>query len=223
MDKQKFIKENLFVFICAAITFAGVLSTAVIFKQDPVKTLPLFISLFVMFLNSRVSRYAFLVGGLNSILYALSGIKMGLYAHAVYCVLFSFPLQIITFINWKRKTSGGITHLRKMSTKMRLIVLLAFLVIWPIVYFVISSIPDANQSILDVTGTLLGILVTFLTMLRYSEYAPLNIVSAVISLATYIMVSVGDISNFPYVIYTLYCLVCITASMIRMKKENMVK
>ena len=222
MDKKKFIKDNLFIFICAFVTFVGVLSTAIMFKQNPIKTLPLFISLFVMFLQSRVSRYAFLVGGLNSILYAISYVLMGLYATAIYAFVSSFPLQIITFINWKKKTSGGVTELRKMSWGTRGLVLLGFVAIWPAVYFAISAIPGASQSALDVTGTLLGILITVLSMLRFSEYAPLNLVSVGISLATHTMIFLSDTSNITYVIYTVYSGVCIVAAMIRIRKSGQV-
>ena len=223
LNTRKFIKDNLFVLICAAITFACVLSTAIIFKQHPVKALPLFISLAVMLLQARVSRYAFLLGGLNSILYAISYLLMGLYATAIYAFASSFPLQIITFINWTRKTTGGVTELRKMSLRARLLVLLGFAIVWPIVYFIISSLQGASQSVLDVTGTLIGILVTVLSMLRFSEYAPLNLLSVAISLTTHIMIFMSDTSNITYVIYTVYSGICVVAAMVRMKKANLVK
>lgn len=223
LDKKNFIKDNLFVFICAAVTFIGVLSTAIIFKQNPIKTLPLFISLYVMFLNARVSRYAFLVGGLNSTLYAVSYALMGLYANAVYAFIVSFPLQLMTFFNWKKNTSGGITELRKMTWAMRGCVLLAFAIIWPLVYFAVSSLPGADQSILDVTGTLLGILVTILSMLRFSEYAPLNLVSIAISLTTHTVIFLDDVSNITYVIFTVYSGICITSAIVRMKKARLVR
>ncbi len=223
LGKKEFIKDNLFVFICAAVTFVGILSTAIIFKQNPIKTLPLFISLFVMFLQARVSRYAFLVGGINSILYAISYVLMGLYATAIYAFASSFPLQIITFINWKKKTSGGVTELRKMSWGVRGLVLLGFVIIGIPAYFAVSAIPGASQSLLDVTGTLLGILVTVLTMLRFAEYAPLNLVSVAISLATHIAIFSYDTSNITYVIYTLYSGICIVAAMVRIKKAKLIK
>ena len=223
LDKKKFIKDNLFVFICAAVTFIGVLSTAVIFKQNPIKTLPLFISLIVMLLQARVSRYAFLIGGLNSILYAISYVMMGLYALAIYSFVSSFPLQIITFINWKKKTSGGVTELRKMSWGLRGLVLLGFVIIGIPAYFAVSAIPGASQSVLDVTGTLLGILITVLTMLRFAEYAPLNLVNVCISLATHIAIFSYDTSNITYVIYTVYSGICMVAATARIKKEIPIK
>ena len=222
-DAKKIAKENLFMLICAAITFIGILSTAIIFKQNPIKTLPLFISLVVMLLSARVSRYAFLLGGLNSILYAVAYVLMGLYATAIYSFLSSFPLQIITFIKWNKKTSAGVTELRKMSWGVRGLIALGFIILWPIIYFAISSLPNANQSALDVTCTMIGILITVLSMLRFSEYAPLNLLNVAISLTTHFSIFLTDTSNITYVIYTVYSGVCMVAAMIRIKKANLVK
>ena len=222
-SQKNFIKENLFLIICASITFVCVLSCAIIFKQNPIKTIPLFNSLIVMLLSARVSRYAFLLGGLNSILYAASFILMGLYANAIYSLLTSFPLQIITFINWNKKTSNGVTELRKMSWGLRGLVALGYILAWPIIYFLISSIPGANQSVLDVTGTTIGILAAVLPILRFSEYALLSLLSVIISLVTYISILPADNSNITYVIYTLYSGTCVVSAMIRMKKAKMVK
>ena len=148
---------------------------------------------------------------------------MGLYANAAYALLTSFPLQIITFINWNRKTSGGVTRLKKMSWRVRGLLTVGFVLIWIPVFFAIRAIPGANQSFLDVTGTLLGILITVLSMLRFSEYAPLNLVSVCISLATHFAIFQTDASNITYVIYTAYSGICVFAAIIRMKKANMIK
>ena len=105
---------------------------------------------------------------------------------------------------------------------MRGLVLLCFATIWPAVYFAVSAIPGASQSVLDVTGTLLGILITVLSMLRFSEYAPLNLASVCISLATHTMIFLSDTSNITYVIYTVYSGVCLIAAMARMKKSGQI-
>lgn len=222
MDRKEFLKDNLFVFICASITFVAILASAIIFKQNPIVTLPLFISLFVMFLNARVSRYAFLVGGLNSILYAVSYLFIGLYAMAINALVISFPLQIITFINWNKRTEGGITALKKMKWKWRILLSLAFVFAWVAMY-VIFSLAGSPYLVLDNTAALIGITVTVLSMLRFSEYAPLNLVSVAISLVTHTVVFLDDPSNITYVIYTLYSGICIVAAMIRMNKKKMIK
>lgn len=68
------------------------------YKPSAFLYIPLFVSVLVMLLQARVSRYAFLVGGINSVLYMISYIKMSLYAMAIYSISVSFPLQMITFL-----------------------------------------------------------------------------------------------------------------------------
>ncbi len=62
----------------------GITVCAVIWKAAVWRILPLYVSLFVSFLNSRVDRRAFLIGGINSILYAIVYVSYGLYAMAAH-------------------------------------------------------------------------------------------------------------------------------------------
>ena len=57
------------------------------FRLHIANVLPLFFSVFIMFLQSRVNRYAFLIGALNSILYAVAYFYMTLYSSAAYALL----------------------------------------------------------------------------------------------------------------------------------------
>ena len=84
--------------ILLGITAAALTVTAVIFKQSVIRTIPLFVSLFIILLQTKANRFAYLLGGGNSILYAVSYVTMGLYGSALYAFCISFPLQIITFI-----------------------------------------------------------------------------------------------------------------------------
>lgn len=146
---------------------------------------------------------------------------MGLYTTAAYTFLRSFSLQMITFINWNKKTKAGVTEHRKMRWHVRGLIALGFLLIWPAAFFGISSIQGANQSVLDVTGTMLEILVTVLSMLRFSENAPLSLVNIAISLATHIAIFTEDTSNITYVIYTIYSGICTIASITNIRKAKM--
>ena len=75
------------------ITIAGVY-----YKQDFLRILPLYISLIIASLQSRVNRYASLLGSINSLLYGAVYIFYGIYASAISAFLFSFPIQMLTFI-----------------------------------------------------------------------------------------------------------------------------
>ena len=90
---QKYWLAVLTVICAALITWTGIQ-----FQQPFLRMLPLYISLCVGMLQSRASRYASLVGGLNSLVYTFVYISLGLYASALYAIAVSFPLQIATFL-----------------------------------------------------------------------------------------------------------------------------
>ena len=77
--------------------------TAIIYKLDFICVLPLFVSLFVVMYQSEARRSAYLIGGLNALLYAgIYFFYFKLYGNGLTSVLVSFPLQVATFINWKK-------------------------------------------------------------------------------------------------------------------------
>ena len=182
---KNFYRKNRFLCILELITFTLVVSSAIVFKLSFFKLLPLCVSLVVMFLSAKVSRYAFLLGGVNSILYAVSYFSMTLYSNAAYALAVSFPLQIITFINWRKKSTGEKTELRRLSVKQLTVSVILFAVAWIALFFIFFFM-GSSYMILDNTSTLLGIAVTILTMLRFKEYAPLQIVSGLLTLVLHI-------------------------------------
>lgn len=70
---------------------------AVYFPGNGYRILPLYVSLVVMLLQTNANRMCFLVGGINSVFYAAVYFSLGLYASSLYWLLFSCPIQIITF------------------------------------------------------------------------------------------------------------------------------
>jgi len=79
--------------------------TGIVFGQSALRILPLYISLVIGLLQSRVSRIAPLIGGINALLYAAVYLYYGLYASALYAVLVSCPMQIATFFSWRKRAS----------------------------------------------------------------------------------------------------------------------
>lgn len=194
----------------------------IIFKTHPIKVIPLCISCFVMLMQANVNRYAFLLGGLNSIIYAASAVSMQLYANALYCLIVSFPLQIFTLINWQRNTRGGRTETQKLSAKGRLLGVGIIISLWIVLYLIFSGL-DSPYIVLDNTVSVLGIITTVLCLLRYSEYAILQLVGGCFSLATYIQLTADDISNVVWIIFTGYSLVCNIVSFINMNRQSKLK
>lgn len=190
-----------------ALTAVLITVTGIIFKQSFLRILPLYISLFVSLLSSRVSRNAFLLGSLNSILYAVVYFQFKLYASALYALLFSFTVQMATYLLWKRKPVGKATVFRAMTGRQRLLLALSFALIWGIVFCVLSAV-GSGYRVFDVTTSLLGILNSFLAMLAFIEYVPLTMCGSLISIGLYISMMRDTPAQVTYLIYALYGIVC---------------
>ena len=221
---KDFIKSNLFLCITIAITFILILTTGIVFGQAFWKMLPLFISLVVMLLQAKVNRYAYLLGGLNSILYAVAYFSMGIRESALSALLMSFPLQVITFILWQRKTRGNVTALRKLNAWAITGITVSFALVWAAMFFWFPHDETAGTFtvLMDTTTTLLGFITTILTLLRFREYIVTQIVTTPLTLAMHIMIMVnGNTANITYVIYTVYTIICLGMALRRIVKHKM--
>ena len=125
-----FYRENKVISIIVPITFFIILTLGIIFKPDPLAIAPLFVSLVVMVLQARVNRYALLLGSLNSLLYCYYYFTMGLMSNFLYAIIISFPLQLVSFINWSRNTKGSVTTLKKMTAAQYVFSGIGFVVMW---------------------------------------------------------------------------------------------
>lgn len=189
------------------VTAALITVTGIVLKQSFTNILPLYISLIIALMQSKVNRIAYLIGAANSILYAVVYVHFKLYASAAYAVLFSCTIQLFTYFLWSRRPSGKATVFRKMKPIQRIIVALGFAAAWVIVYAVISA-TDSGYRIFDVSVSLLGILVSLLTMLAYIEYVPLMILSQLISIGLYLVMMRENPAQITYLILTLFSLTC---------------
>lgn len=220
---KEFIKTNLFLCITIAVTFVSILVTGIVFHQEFWRMLPLFISLVVMLLQAKVNRYAYLIGGLNSILYAVAYFSMGIREAALSALLTSFPFQIVTFILWQRKTKGNVTKLRKLNILAIIGITAAFVLSWVVMFFWFPHDKTASTFtvVMDTTTTLLGFVTTMLTLLRFREYIVTQIIATPLTLAMHVMIMVrGDMANITYVIYTVYTIICLVMALIRIRKQK---
>ena len=104
-----------------------------------------------------------------------------------------------------------------MSAKGRLLAAGAFLVAWGGTLAVLLLV-GSDFALLDTSVSLLGIVVSVLTMLAFVEYAPLWLVSNALSLFLNIQLALADISFLPYVIAGVYNLVCTVISVFNVAK-----
>lgn len=200
-------KKRDYLPILMAITAIGITVTAIVFKQLFLNVLPLYISLFVWMFQSKLSRYAFVVGAVNALLYAFFYFRSNLYVSAIYAVAFSFTMQVISYFMWKRRPSGNSTIFRTLSKKQIIIGLIIILAVWAIIAVFLSKTNSQHQ-FLDIFLSILGILGTFLCMLAYAEYVPISILTGVVDLILSFALMLDNKAQSTYFIFNIYSLIC---------------
>lgn len=199
------------------VTFVLITVTGIMFSQKWYRMLPLYISLFVMIMQTHANRYNFLLGGVNSIFYAIVYYALGLYGMAVYAVMVSFPLQIITFIRWNKHAYGNSTVLKRLPRKTRIISAVAFVAVWSVCYIALSAV-GSGYVILDNTITILGIASTVCSLLSLIEFPFLQIAGQIISIILYIGMMKTNPEQITYLIFSCYSLICSSLALVYMSK-----
>ncbi len=201
-------KNSSFVlFALMGITAVGITVCGIVFGQEFWRILPLYISLVIGLLQSRVNRFASLIGGLNSLLYACVYFYYGLYGTALYALLVSAPLQVVTFIRWRKSAYESTTVFRRLTGKQRMWITIGFIGCWCMLYVIFSAL-GSSYLLLDNTLTLLGILATIITMLAYIEYTVIVVLSNLCSLLLYSAMLIHTPEQTTYLIFTVYSLIC---------------
>lgn len=203
--------------ILIVLTAISILVAGILCKQQFFLMIPLFISLLVMGFQSEANRYGALAGAVNSLIYTAAYIYMGVYASAASAVLFSFPIQLMTFIRWRKNAYKNTVVFNKMTNKVRLVFAAGILVVWTILAGVFFYL-DYEYALLDSITFLLGFVVPALTMFAYIEYTYLWIVQAVVSLFLSVQMTVNDYRQTTYLIYSVYCFYCIICAFINVRK-----
>ncbi len=210
MKRVTIPKDSVLPLVLMAITSVLITVTGLLTPSEFVNVVPLYISLAVALLQSRVSRVAFLLGGVNSVLYAIVYFHFRLYANALYALLFSCTIQLVTYFLWKRRPVGRATVFRRMSWRIRALCALGFAAVCAAGSFIQMRFTDSAQPLLDTGVSLLGIAVSVLTMLAFIEYVPLMIVSQLLNIMLYIaMLREPDGSKvLPFLVFSCYSLFC---------------
>ncbi|MBQ8228111.1 MAG: nicotinamide mononucleotide transporter [Clostridia bacterium] len=194
------------------ITIAGIY-----FNQSFFRVLPLYISLVIALLQSRVNRYASLIGSLNSLLYGVVYIYYNLYGSAFSAILFSFPIQLLTFIRWNKNKWEHSTILKKLNLKQRVLIVLGSAVALVAMWIVLPLI-GSEYVFLDSVTNLIGILIYFLTMFAFVEYTFLMVINGVIGIALYVQMLNENPEMTTYLIFSVYSFICIVFAFFRARK-----
>ncbi len=203
--------------IIIILTGIAILIAGIICKQEFFLMIPLFISLFVMSFQSEANRFGSLAGALNSLIYTAAYLYMGVYASAASSFLFSFPIQLGTFFNWKKNSYKHSVMFKKMTTKQRVLFFSSIVILWIILAGVFIHF-NYEYAILDSISFLLGFIVPILTMFAYIEYTYLWIVQALIGLLLNVQMVMNDYKETTYLIYGIYAAYCVICAFFAVRK-----
>lgn len=215
-DKMR-SKKDIFIFILMICTGVLITATAIYNKQNFLQIMPLYVSLIIAMLQSRVNRFASLMGSINSLFYGAVYFYFNLYGSALSAVFFSCPIQLLTFIRWNKNKWENSTVMRKLTAKQRILLSVGFAAVL-VAMWIILPLLGSEYVFLDSVTTLLGIVIYFMTMFAYVEYTVLMLINGVIGIVLYITM-VGDNSEIAtHLIFSIYSLICITFAFFEARK-----
>lgn len=196
----------IFLMVCTAVLITV---SSVMTDQSFLRVMPLYVSLFIALLQSRVNRFASLLGSINSIVYGVVYVHYCLYGSALSAFLFSCPIQMLTFIRWNKNKRGNSTLLRKMSWGKRGLMALGFCVALAAMW-ILLPMAGAKYVFLDSVSTLLGIIIYFLTMFAFVEYTVLMIINGLIGIFLNVAMVNDSPEIWPFLIFSVYSWICIS-------------
>ena len=178
---------------------------AILREQPFIKTLPMLITLAVQLMLVRASRYAFLLGGTNALLYGVAYFSEEVYFSFASAVLISAPIQIYSFISWSKRINRDQLPLRFLGLKKLAIAIGITLVGWAICVFGLSELfSTAAYPALDSYLFVMGVTVSLLSAWGYIESQYLNVISCGLSVILWALLTVRNPSNFNYIIINVY-------------------
>lgn len=217
INKKSMSKKDIIIYILMGCTAVLITAAGIYYKQSFLRILPLYISIVIGMLQSRVNRYASLIGSINSLLYGAVYVYFNLYGSAFSAFLFSFPIQLLTFLRWNKNKWEHSTVLRKLTAKQRILIAGGFVAAL-IAMWIILPLIGSQYVFLDSLTNILGILIYFLTMFAYVEYTFLMIINGVIGTVLYITMLGDSPEILTYLIYSVYSFICIVFAFFRSKK-----
>ena len=122
---------------------------------------------------SKQSRYNFLFSiAFIEITEMIIYLSLNFYSCALVSLLFWVPIDIASFIKWKKNTDeedDDLTKVKKFNCWQDVLIVLAIAVFSFVVGYLLSLIPECEDSYLDAFVSALGMANGILLLLRYSE------------------------------------------------------
>ena len=210
-------KSNTYRYVLMAVAFLGITAAAFLTGSDIYRIVPLYVSLIVMYLQTRASRFSFLLGGCNAAYYAGVYLFLGLYGMAAYSLLIASPIQIFAYIRWKKRTTGNTTALKRLRTRQRLLWTAGLATLWTALYFALRAL-DSGYILLDNTITVISTAANILSLLCLIEFPYVQCVAHILNITLYTQMIQAEPKQWTYLIYTIYALCCGIISAVYMQK-----
>ena len=204
-------------YILLSVTALAISIAGIITRQEPLRIIPLYVSLVVGLLQSRASRYASLIGGINATVYALVYYLFGLYASAASALLISSPIQILTFIRWSKHPYKHSTYFRRLSLGGAIFGASIFLAAFALLYAVLSAF-GSSYRVLDLTVSLISIFTSVLTLLSFVEYSYTMLLTGVFSILLDVTMMREHPAQITFLIYSIYSMICIIRQFLTVNK-----
>ncbi len=209
--------RNVKYIVTVAVMAAAITASSIYTHQSFLRIMPLYVSLVIMLMQSRVNRYAYVIGGINACIYGVVYIYYGMYGFAANAFLMSCPLQIATFIRWKKRAYKQSVVLRKMSAKLRIAVAALGILAFAAYYLVLKLVGSAS-SLWESASTILSLAATLLTLLAYIEYTYLSLASSFANVVLFATVMLTVPEQLPYLIYNTYAFVCMVIQFVSARR-----
>lgn len=214
--KEIFLKSKKFSYILIFITAVGITVCSILFSKSFFMVAPLYISLFVMMLNSTANRYGILLGAINSIFYGIVYLQYGLYGTAISSFAFSAVLQFIAFVRWSKHSYKKTTVFRKLSNKSRIALITIFAVGY-IATLIVLKLSGGKFIVFDAVNIPLGLIVPILNVFAYVEYTYCNLFSSVCSITLHALMIPTVPEQSAFLVYSIYSGICIVKAFFNVK------
>lgn len=211
------ILRTIFTVSLILVTAATITVTGIIFGQVWWKMIPLYVSLVVGLCQTRASRYASLIGGTNSVLYAGVNLAEGLPGQSAYSLFVSCPFQIATFIRWSKNKYKQSTKFRRLGWKMRGLVALIFAICMAVTCLVLTLM-NSSYVILDAAMMLIGIFTMVLTLLSFVEYSWFMLCTGVVSIILDAVMMADNPARITFLVFSVYSMICVTLQFITVQR-----
>ena len=223
--KRKLTVKSFFMdYVLLFLTAILITVFAIITKQKFIKILPCYITLIVNLFDSKINRIGKLIGATNCIIYSIGYFQDGLLGNAMSALLYSLPIQVVTFVMWsKNKYKMGVI-VRSYSRPKRMNLIAISIAITVVCIGIFTKFPSSNYGIIQGILFGLGFVYSMLMMFGYIEGAFIAVPSSILSVGLYIYITIHDNpASITYVIigtYTLIRLIIGLINWIKLYKEQ---